>query len=370
MKIIAIDAIDIKSFGGLVHLEQLIKALSKKKISIKIFANSFVTKNISKKRKIKIIKKKIYDKNYIIRYFWKIFFFNNILKINDCDMLFSLNGIYHGLFKPTILVNQNILPFDNSAKKKYNFFSKLKFKFQKIAILISIWLHKNVIFTSYDFKNRVLSYLTNKKLLNIKVIYHGVNNNIKIKKKKSKNNQIKLLFVSSFEKYKNHEKLFEAIDKDSKKRIHLTCIGANNNPYFKKLNTKFNFNKLKIKMIRHMPYNKIFLIYQNYDALIFPSLTEAFGYPILESSINKIPILCSDLKVFKEIFNDGCFYFNPNSSRSILNTINSFSLLNKSKINQKIKKNYNKAKRLNLNYFAENYYEMILKTLYIYDKKK
>ena len=29
MKIIAIDAIDIKSFGGLVHLQQLIKKLRK-----------------------------------------------------------------------------------------------------------------------------------------------------------------------------------------------------------------------------------------------------------------------------------------------------------------------------------------------------
>ena len=37
MRIIAIDAIDIKSFGGLIHLEQVIKTLSKKKNSYKNF---------------------------------------------------------------------------------------------------------------------------------------------------------------------------------------------------------------------------------------------------------------------------------------------------------------------------------------------
>lgn len=370
MKIIAIDAIDIKSFGGLVHLNELIQTLSKKNIVVKIFSNSFVKKNIRNKKKIKIISKNIYDKNYIIRYLWKIFFFNKILKQNKCNLLLCLNGVYHGLFKPTLLVNQNILPFDNFAKNKYNFFSKLKFSFQKIALLISIKLHKNVIFTSYDFKNRIMQYFKNKKKLNVKVIYHGVRKGIKINKKDTKKNNIKLLFVSSFEKYKNHNKLFEAIEKDKEGRIELTCIGGNNFSDLKRLNAKYNLNQLKINIIKCMSYDKIFANYKNYDGLIFPSLAESFGLPVLEASINKIPILCSDLKVFKEIFKDGCFYFNPNNSKSILDKINYFKSLKKNKINEKIKKNYNKAKKLNLNYFGKNYYNMIIKTLYIYEKKK
>ena len=37
MKIIAIDAIDINSFGGLVHLEQITKVLSQKIIHKSLF---------------------------------------------------------------------------------------------------------------------------------------------------------------------------------------------------------------------------------------------------------------------------------------------------------------------------------------------
>ena len=46
MKIIAIDAIDINSFGGLVHLEQITKVLSQKKLFIKVYSNSFVKNNL------------------------------------------------------------------------------------------------------------------------------------------------------------------------------------------------------------------------------------------------------------------------------------------------------------------------------------
>ena len=118
MKIIAIDAIDINSFGGLIHLKQITQILSKKKILLKIYANKFVNKNLKLNSNIKIIRKPIFDKNFLIRHLWKIVFLNKELKKNKCNILLSLNGIYHGFFKPTILVQQNILPFETFAKKK------------------------------------------------------------------------------------------------------------------------------------------------------------------------------------------------------------------------------------------------------------
>lgn len=369
MKIIAIDAIDIKSFGGLVHLEQIITTLSKKRYRIKVLSNSFIKKKINKKRNIQVINKKIFDKNYFVRYLWKTFFYKKILDKYNCELLLSLNGIYHGIFKPTILFNQNILPFDEFSKKKYSLISKFKFFLQKIALLISIHLHKNVIFTSHDLRTRVLRYFKNKKLIKNKVIYHAVKKVFKTKKKRLNKNKVNLLYISTFQEYKNHEKLFEALENDNKKRINLTCIGNDNFNNLKKLKLRFNLKKLKIKIINHFPHNKILNIYKNYDALIFPSLAEAFGYPVLEASINKLPIICSNLIVFKEIYKNGCFYFNPVDSHSILNQINYFLLVEKNKINVKLKQNYNKAQKLNLHYFGENYHQIIQNTLNKNEKK-
>ncbi len=371
MKIIAIDAIDIKSLGGLVHLQHLVKVLLKKNTHVKIFSNSFVQKNlnIDNSKKMEIFRVNIFDKNFIYRHLWKIFFFKKKLDSFNCEVLVSLNGIYHGFFKPTILLQQNVLPFDSYAKKKYRFISKVKFFFQKIAILISIYIHKNVVFTSKDLRIKILNNFKKKNFYKTKVIYHCTKKSKKVKNNFLLQNNIRLLFISEFQKYKNHEKLFEAIRDNKFKNINLTCIGRYDTKYIRKLNKKYNLNKLKIKVIKNIPQNEIFKIYSKFDALIFPTLCESFGLPLLEAASCKVPILCSDLKVFKEIYGDGCFYFNPKSAKSILNKIHYFSCLKKSEIYKKIRHNHLKANELNLNFFGKNYYDIILKTINFYEKK-
>ena len=371
MKTIAIDAIDIYSLGGIVHLQQVAKSLSKKKIFLKIYCNSFVQKKININKKIELIKKDIFDKNFIFRHLWKIFFFKKELKDNNCKLLIALNGVYHGLFKPTILVQQNILPFDDYAKKKYNFFSNIKFFLQRYSILFSIKIHKNVIFTSFDIKKKILKSFENIKFLKIKVIYHGVKKKISIKKKIFSKDRNRFLFISEFQKYKNHENLFKAIqeNKNKNKSIKLTCIGRYHQSYFKNLNLKYNFKKLKIKIIKNIPHNKIINIYNNYDAIIFPTSCESFGLPVLEAASNKVPILCSNLKVFREIYGKGCFYFDCENYKSILQKIYYFSSLKEKEIKKKIEFNYQKTKKLNWEYCGNNYYQMIINILNFYEKK-
>ena len=369
MKTIAIDAIDINSFGGLVHLQQVANTLSQKNIYLKIYSNSFVKKNININKKIEIIKKDIFDKNFIFRHFWKIFYLKKELKNNDCKLLIALNGIYHGLFKPTILVQQNILPFDVSAKKKYNFISNIKFVLQKISVLISIKVHKNIIFTSFDIKKRILKNFKNIKNFKTNVIYHGVKKKKFFRKRLFSKNRNRFLFISEFQKYKNHEILFEAIKKSKNKDIKLTCIGKYDKSYIEELNFKYNFKKLKITIIKNIPHNKILNIYNNYDAIIFPTSCESFGLPVLEAASNKIPILCSNLQIFKEIYGRGCFYFDYKDYRSILQKISYFFSLKDNEIKKKIKTNYLKAKKLNWEYCGNNYYQIVNKTINFYEKK-
>ena len=355
MKIIAIDAIDINSFGGLIHLKQITQILSKKKILLKIYANKFVNKNLKLNSNIKIIRKPIFDKNFLIRHLWKIVFLNKELKKNKCNILLSLNGIYHGFFKPTILVQQNILPFETFAKKNYDLFSNLKFYLQKKAILISIKFHKNVIFTSHDIKNKIINNLNYKKSLRVSVIYHGVNKTKSVKRKIFSKKNNKFLFISEFQKYKNHEKLFEVFKIAKNKNLSLTCIGKYKIEYLNYLKSKYDLNTLKIKILKDNSHRKILNIYKNYDALIFPSLCESFGLPVLEAAANKIPILCSDLKIFREIYGYGCFYFNPKKTRSILNQISNFLTLNKIEIKNKTNYAYIISRKLSWNRCGNEY---------------
>ncbi len=201
------------------------------------------------------------------------------------------------------------------------------------------------------------------------VIYHGVLKQKKTKKKIIFQKKLRLLFVSEFQKYKNHENLFKAIQIAKNKNISLTCVGRYQKSYLKYLKLKYNLKKLNIKIIKNSSHIKILNIYKNYDAFIFPSLCESFGLPVLEAAANKIPILCSNLKIFKEIYGQNCFYFNPNKSKSIFNEINNFLSLNKNQIKNKINNAYNISKNLSWTKCGNQYYDIILNSIKSYEKK-
>jgi len=57
------------------------------------------------------------------------------------------------------------------------------------------------------------------------------------------------------------------------------------------------------------------------QALIFPSLYEGFGLPILEAQIMGTPIICSNIPVFKEVANTGALFFNPLSASDLAEKI-------------------------------------------------
>ena len=265
-------------------------------------------------------------------------------------------------------MQQNALPFDILEIKKKNYRFKFKCFLQKISVLISIIIHRNVIFTSKDLKNKIIKNLNKKKLNTDSVIYHGVNH-FNFKKKIFKKKKIKLIYVSEFQKYKNHDLLFEALQRNINKNISIYCLGRCEKDYLDELKSKYNFNKLNVNILRDINHNEVLKKLKYYDAIIFPSLCESFGLPLLEAAANKLPIICSNLKVFKEIYGNGCIYFNPKNSTSISNKINYFYYLNKREIIKKVQKNYLISKKLNWQFCSNNYYKIILNTKKLYEKK-
>ncbi len=53
-------------------------------------------------------------------------------------------------------------------------------------------------------------------------------------------------------------------------------------------------------------------LYRGARFLVFPSLAEGFGFPLLEGLASGIPVLCSDLQVFHEIGSDFPLFFDLN----------------------------------------------------------
>jgi glycosyltransferase involved in cell wall biosynthesis len=52
-------------------------------------------------------------------------------------------------------------------------------------------------------------------------------------------------------------------------------------------------------------------------AFIFPSFAEGFGLPPLEAMASGVPVVCSDIPVFREVYGDAVRYVDPNRAESI-----------------------------------------------------
>ena len=99
-------------------------------------------------------------------------------------------------------------------------------------------------------------------------------------------------YPSSLDPHKNHKILFEVFNKfNLESNINIKLIVTIDK---KNVPLKYRNNNL-IYFIGNQPINVIDQIYKISDYLIFPSLNESLGLPLIEASFYKLPIISSNL---------------------------------------------------------------------------
>jgi len=63
--------------------------------------------------------------------------------------------------------------------------------------------------------------------------------------------------------------------------------------------------------------NDIARLFSAAKAFVFPSFAEGFGLPPLEAMAADVPVVCSDIPVFREVYGDAVQYVDPNRAESI-----------------------------------------------------
>jgi len=61
--------------------------------------------------------------------------------------------------------------------------------------------------------------------------------------------------------------------------------------------------------------------FRHAHGVVFASLSEGFGIPIVEGAVLMAPVLCSDIEVFREVAGADAFYFDPRSPASIARAV-------------------------------------------------
>ena len=122
--IIGIDATNIKSDGGIVHLFELINNFKFKKTKIKkiiIWGNWNSLKKIKKDSRVqKIFVDKI-SSGTTYNFFWQLLFLPSELKKHNCSVLFVLGGVFFNKIVPTVSIFK-IFYLSLKMGQKYSFF--------------------------------------------------------------------------------------------------------------------------------------------------------------------------------------------------------------------------------------------------------
>ena len=132
-----------------------------------------------------------------------------------------------------------------------------------------------------------------------------------------------LIYTGSLYPHKNVETLIKAVGQFNKlKRLYLVIVCARNIFYKRFLKKVKNFGAQDyVNFIGFAPDEELAIIYPQAEAFVFPSLVEGFGLPGLEAMICGLPVLASDIPVFREVYQGGALYFNPFSVGDLLKKI-------------------------------------------------
>lgn len=87
----------------------------------------------------------------------------------------------------------------------------------------------------------------------------------------------------------------------------------------------------------HLDDQQLTFVHRKAQLYVFPSLDEGFGIPALDAMNVGVPIACSDLPVFREVYDDAAHYFNPCDEVDMANKI--IEALTDSNLRKKLIKN-------------------------------
>lgn len=314
MKKLIINASNCHSGGGKTLILGFLKGVSNDTKTI-VYVDDRLEINFPLCNSIQLIKISRY-KRFLIGFMIK-----KILNEND-------KIIYFGNLPPYLKFNCNNVILQLSSRFYVDSISMKGFGIKNI---IRIYLEKLyykffiknvtqvIVQTSSMYEKLILSGF--KKEISI-LAFDDLGNNIFKQEKKEKDS---FIYVASLFPYKNHKRLLMAWEKLKSKNIspklYLTIDGNTNKQ--KWIKEFVSTNKLNVILLSNISRSELLSVYSKVETLIYPSLFEAYGLPLIEARKYKMKIIASDLDYCWDFVEPDDF-FNPYDVDSIARSLMRF----------------------------------------------
>ena len=148
-----------------------------------------------------------------------------------------------------------------------------------------------------------------------------------------------LLYVGNRNHYKNFISLLKAYSIwERRYDVKLFVVGdelwTNNE---RRLITELNLQDL-ISLQTNLTDKQLCILYNQAEALVFPSLYEGFGLPLLEAMNCGCPIVASDIPSTREVAQDIPIYFDPKEIKQMTDALD--IVMEEGRTSQRVKKGY------------------------------
>ena len=132
------------------------------------------------------------------------------------------------------------------------------------------------------------------------------------------------VFVGSAHPRKNVERIMHAFDQFREKYADFKFVFAGSNKYWDK-NIKNTYNQLKHKsdivFTGYLSTEEMNNVISSALVLVYPSLFEGFGVPIVEGFAARVPVITSNVTSMPEVAGDAALLVNPLSITEIANAM-------------------------------------------------
>ena len=251
-------------------------------------------------------------KGHIKRIWWYQTQLKQQLKRQQADLFFS--PVYEGMFFPNvpqIVTVHDLIPLkypEVSPKWKYYYQYALPFLLKQSQRIVCV--------SEYTKQDLVKTYGLNPRAID--VVYNGYDRNLFYPQPNPKilqkyNLDRYLLYVGDMRFYKNLGRCLEAFDRLTNKDCKFVITGKKDNFFYPQIERQVAKLKVKerITFLDYVPIEDLPSLYSMAQALVFASLYEGFGLPVLEAMACGCPVITSKVTSIPEVGGDSVLYVDP-----------------------------------------------------------
>jgi len=259
----------------------------------------------------------IFQLQYLV---WKQIILPIKLLSNSADILICPDYV-----APIFSTTRKIVVIHDNLFWKYPFNYPVLWR-NYFVILIKLGVSKNceIVTTSKYSKNGLKNIFNNK----ISYIYQS-SEKVYFDDKGVRSNDY-ILHIGTFEKRKDLltlVKAFKLFKDNTNSNLKLVLAGSKNfngnNKIYKEIKRYISKNNLISSTIipGYVNEKQASYYYNNALVYVFPSIDEGFGIPLIEAMRARVPVVCSDIEIFKEIGHDSVIYFKKQDENDLNNKL-------------------------------------------------